>query len=150
MKPFYYPGEFIQGTIFFRVLRPIEAKSVDIQVKGKEKGSFLDIHYETVTENGNSRQERREIKRKMGKTIIDFTAPCFNFATSILNPGDYSIPFAFQVPGGLPSSLNYKNSHVERKPKAKVKYHIRASLSDHHGHAHMKYKQVLIVREVQP
>lgn len=62
-------------------------------------------------------------------------------------PGDYTIPFSFILPPGLPSSMNFKDESVHAKPKAKVKYHVKAVLNDHSGHTMMKYKQVLIVRE---
>ena len=41
-KPFYYPGEFCQGTIYLRIEKKIDVKEVTIKVKGKEKGSFWD------------------------------------------------------------------------------------------------------------
>ena len=41
-KPFYFPGEFIQGTVFLRTFHHINAKHIDLNVKGKEKGSFVD------------------------------------------------------------------------------------------------------------
>lgn len=60
-------------------------------------------------------------------------------------PGDYSIPFQFHLPMGIPSSIYYKNTFGLKKPKAKVKYTIKTVL---HGGDTMKYKQVLIVREI--
>jgi hypothetical protein len=44
-KPFYYPGEFITGTVYLRLSRPVEARHVELQVKGKEKGCFLDTEF---------------------------------------------------------------------------------------------------------
>lgn len=78
---------------------------------------------------------------------MHFHHPCFTFAVPTLVPGDYAIPFSFVLPQGIASSFNYKNPHIDAKPKAKVKYYIRAALKGHHGHNHMKYKQVLIIRE---
>jgi len=50
------------------------------------------------------------------------------------------------LPNNIPSSLNFKDKHSREKPKAKVKYHIKAKL-ENHGHDVMKHKQVLIIRE---
>jgi Arrestin (or S-antigen), N-terminal domain len=127
----------------------VEVRHVDIQVKGKEKGSFVDTVYETIEENGVQRTETKHEKRKRERDIFYFSAPCFTFSTPVLNAGDYAIPFTFQVPSGLPSSLLYSNKHHAKKPKAKVKYTVRAVLQGHHGSV-MKYKQVLVLREIPP
>ena len=42
MQPFYNPGTMITGTIYLRVTRPINAKHIEIEVKGQEKVSFLE------------------------------------------------------------------------------------------------------------
>jgi hypothetical protein len=65
----------------------------------------------------------------------------------VLAPGDYAVPFQFTLPTGVASSLYYKNKHHHAKPKAKVKYHIRATLKGHHDKNLMKYKQILTIRE---
>jgi hypothetical protein len=39
-KPFYEPGEVITGRVFLRANVPIDAQSIDIEVKGKEHSSF--------------------------------------------------------------------------------------------------------------
>lgn len=58
------------------------------------------------------------------------------------------IPFAFNLPAGIPSSVYFKDNHIEQKPKGKVKYHIKAILLGHHGKEVMKYKQVVVIREM--
>mgnify|MGYP006390547241 CR=1 FL=1 len=42
----------------------------------------------------------------------------------------------------------FSNKKLHKKPKAKVKYHIKASIVDVHNKSIMKYKQVLVVREI--
>lgn len=125
-----------------RVTHPIEATFVEIQVRGKEKASFM----EEIVEGNDRRWE----KRKHAKEIFNFHAPCFTFTVPVLQPGDYCIPFSFSLPHGLPSSLFYKNASHTHKPKAKVKYHIRAIVHGQHDKQLMKFKQVLILREVPP
>ncbi len=41
-KPVYYPGELVAGTIYLRVMQPIEARTIDLHVKGKEKVAWKD------------------------------------------------------------------------------------------------------------
>ena len=137
--PVYYPGQTVTGTVYLRTNVPLEVKHIDLEIKGKENASF-----ETRVHRDN---EWHDEKHKTKKTLWHFHQPCFTFAVSVLAPGDYAIPFSFQLPSGIPSSLYYKNKHIQAKPKAMVKYHIRASLKDHHNHSHMKYKQVLVIKE---
>ena len=138
-KPFYYPGEFCQGTIYMRTEVPLDVTEVHLKVKGKEKVSFMGVEYETVREGGEERVEARDVKRKNDDEFIKFGAPCFNFDTDELAPGDYAFPFSFQIPQGLPSSILYTNKHHDKKPKAKVKYTVKVLLKGKESD-HMKYK----------
>ena len=109
-KPFYYPGEMVTGTVFLRSSHPLEVAFIDLEVKGREKVSFI----ERVTRhnNENNTSETEELKRKTNKQLLHFHHPCFTFAVSTLAPGDYAIPFAFTLPMGVPSSLYYKNKSI--------------------------------------
>ena len=138
-KPFYMPGEAVTGTIFLRTMVPVNVSTIDLEVSGKEKVSF------EVRTNRNN--DWHDDKHKAKRTIMHFHQPAFTFAVSTLAPGDYAIPFTFVLPVGIPSSLLFKNHHVQGHPKAKVKYHLRATLKGHGGHCVMKYKQILMVRE---
>lgn len=138
-KPFYYSGEQVTGTVYLRALAPIDVSTIDLEVKGGEKASF--------TERVHRDNEWHDEKRKTSKTLLHFHHPCFTFAVSTLVPGDYAIPFCFTLPQGIASSLFYKNKHHNAKPKAKVKYHIKATLKGHSNKIHMKHKQVVVIRE---
>ena len=41
-EQFYYPGQMIQGSIYLRVNEPVEARHIEIKVKGKEKSKFIE------------------------------------------------------------------------------------------------------------
>ena len=138
-KPFYMPGEAVTGTIFLRTMVPVNVSTIDLEVSGKEKVSFV------VRTNRNN--DWHDDKHKARRTIMHFHQPAFTFAVSTLAPGDYAIPFTFVLPVGIPSSLLFKNHHVQGHPKDKVKYHLRATLKSQGGHCVMKYKQILMVRE---
>ena len=84
-KPFYMPGEVITGNIYLRAMAPLDVKHIDIQIKGTEKGSFV--------QRVNRDNEWHDEKRKMKKEIIHYSQPCFTFAVPVLNPGDFVIPF---------------------------------------------------------
>lgn len=70
----------------------------------------------------------------------------FTFPTGNLVPGDYCFPVSFPLPRGIPSSMFFKQTHGDRKPKAQVKYSLCCKLKVNHGDD-PKYKQILIIRE---
>lgn len=105
---------------------------MELEIKGKEKAGFEErVHRD---------DEWQEEKRKTKREILHFKQPCFTFAVSTLAPGDYVIPFSFNLPAGIPSSIFYKNKHVSEKPKMKVKYHIKGILHGHYNHHPMTHK----------
>ena len=120
-QPFYYPGTPVTGTIYMRITKPVEAKYVELEIKGKEKVSFI----VRIGDNNVKKKDRRQ--------VIHYSQPSFTFTEPILHPGDYVIPFSFPLPVGIPSSIFYHNHHAAGRPKAKVKYHIKAKLHTHHG-----------------
>ena len=81
------------------------------------------------------------------REIFLYTNPVFVFTFPQLLPGDYSIPFSFMMPAGLPSSFQFIDHGIWQQPKGKVKYSIKARMLDHHDKEIMKHKQVLILRE---
>ncbi len=118
--------------------QPCNASQVLLEVKGVEKVAW--------TDHVRRNDETVEEKRKAKKDVFKYKAPCFNF-TGTLYPGDYTIPFSFQLPSSLPSSIIFQDKHQQSKPKAKVKYHIKALVVDASHHDLMKYKQILVIRE---
>lgn len=62
-------------------------------------------------------------------------------------PGAYVINFSFNLPADLPSSINTHIKNVRERPKAKIKYFVKAKVTGIDQRDNMKYKQVLVVRE---
>ena len=95
-KPYYQPGEIITGRVFFRAMSPLDAQYIEINIKGKEKGSWTDRITKTHhNPDGSVRYEQEDIKRKAGRVIIDYKAPVFTFLNGSVLPGDYIIPVQF-------------------------------------------------------
>ena len=92
-KPFFHPGELITGKIYMRMLRPVDASHLDLQVNGKEKGKWLDSETISVTEGDHSRSETITIPRSEERKIFEYKGPCFVFSGGNLMPGDYVVPF---------------------------------------------------------
>jgi hypothetical protein len=81
------------------------------------------------------------------KTFLEFKDRVFAIPNGMLLAGSSEVSFQFQLPTGIPSSFYFKDKHCREKPKAKVKYTVQATLCSTLTNDHMKYKQVLIIRE---
>lgn len=51
-QPYYQPGELVTGKIFLRITSPIDATYLEIEVRGKEKASWIYYYWETI-QNGD-------------------------------------------------------------------------------------------------
>ena len=49
-RPVYYPGNQVNGKIYLRVERPMNATKLDIQVQGAEKVFYV-THHSRTTKN---------------------------------------------------------------------------------------------------
>jgi hypothetical protein len=109
------------------------ASTVEIQIKGKEKASYI-LH----TADGSA-------KCRFDNRILDFKGTAFQFHET-LEPGDYTIPFEFMLPDHIPASIYFKAHHSIEKPKSIVKYTIKGILHGHDGRD-LAYKQLLVLHE---
>ena len=95
-KPYYQPGEIITGRVFLRVNVPLDAQFIEINIRGKEKGSWVDkVTKSHNNPDGSVRYEVENVKRKAARNIIDYRAPVYAFANGVVFPGDYIIPVQF-------------------------------------------------------
>jgi uncharacterized protein YfaS (alpha-2-macroglobulin family) len=79
-RPYYYPGNQINGKIYIRTMVPMQAQHVEIKVKGKEKISYYRTEHHTHhNADGSTRTETRKVKEKHDKKILEFKNICFTF-----------------------------------------------------------------------
>lgn len=107
-KPFYHPGEIIQAKVYMRITKPLAATHIDVEVKGKEKGSFRVYKSRRIPENGMERTEWYWDKHKSRREIMESKMTVFTFPTGNLVPGDYAFPISFPMPRGIPASMFFK------------------------------------------
>lgn len=86
------------------------------------------------------------MKKKASRRLLDYKQNCHKFDEE-LQPGDYVFDFEFQLPHDLPASIYYLNKDHNQKPKAKVRYSIKASIITEDERKDISYKQMLIVHE---
>jgi hypothetical protein len=80
-QKYYYPGDTVTGCIYLRLLRPMQAKKVDLQIHGREKVSFF-----YRTDRGTQKTTTRHVIFNKKEKVYVFSEP-------LLKNGDYQIPF---------------------------------------------------------
>jgi hypothetical protein len=145
--PFYEPGNTVQGVIYMEIMEAVECSHIELEFKGGEKCAFTRYWTETERHGDETRMVERHEKLKHSKKFLEYKANVFQIQDGMLQPGVYQVEFATQLPDHIPSSLYFKDKHSREKPKAKVKYYVKAKLHCHDKHNDMKFKQTLVIRE---
>ena len=71
------------GKIYIRTTKTMNAKLIELRIKGKEKSSF---YYQS---------DDKKVKKKYSHVHMDCKIPVFHFDQGPLQPGDYTLPFEF-------------------------------------------------------
>lgn len=145
-KPFYEPGEQVNGKVFLQLGQTVQAKYLSIEIKGKEKckfNSFRTEWHDGEHEGDPKVAERIKEKHKETKNFLEGKV---EFSGSEMAPGNYEAMFYFKLPNECPSSFYYENKKIETKPLAKTVYTVKAKL-DLSGDDDFKYKTTLMIRE---
>lgn len=133
-RPYYYPSNIVQGKIYIQTHVPMSPKHIEIEVSGHEKASYK------VRRGKHDHQD--VFKRK----IIGFKGICFKFKEAI-DAGDYIIPFEFELPKNIPSSIMWHDHNDwDNNPSCEVVYKIKAYLTTNENQQ-LKYSQMLIIHE---
>lgn len=125
----------------------LDADYIEIRVKGKEKASFMYTKTEVDSDGsdrGEVESERR--KKKYESTHMDVKFKAFTFQDGPLAPGDYTIPFEFDLPANLPASVIWKRKDHYDKPSIRIQYSVKSILHTHSKKV-LKYKQQLLIHE---
>lgn len=119
---YYEPGDLITGNIYLRC----DAKQLNLKIKGKEIGFWLEHHTKRIEVGEHSGDHHYTIPRLSKTMIFQSASPCFIFPPQGLIPGDFVIPFQFKLPQDLPASLYYRDPSNHFTPLAKIRYSVKA------------------------
>jgi len=122
-KDQYNPGECIQGFAHVSINTSTNFSGLFVKLSGKERLRFDDYetyyvpHTETYTVNGKTevRHTTRAVQRRVdrfGKHVL-FSVEVMLLAGGQLIPGQYTVPFTFVLPLGLPGSFSLRGSDFE-------------------------------------
>lgn len=122
-KDQYKPGECIQGFVHVSISTSMDFSGLFVKLSGKERLRFDDYetiyvpHKETYTVNGKTetrittRTTQRRVDR-FGKHVL-FNIEVMLLAGGQLVPGQYTVPFTFILPLGLPGSFSLRGPDFE-------------------------------------
>jgi len=145
-KPYYGPGEQVNGKVYMEIRDQnggCNVHGLDMSFKGKENVAFNVFHYEGEGEERHRVKDRKKKKH----TFVHAKQRVANWEGGYLANGNYEVSFYFIIPPNAPSSVCFKDSGVEEKPKVETKYEIKAKLDVAWGGKDFKYSHILMVRE---
>lgn len=116
----YHAGEMLTGRVIAYIQSPVQAESVALKVKLKEKTVFDEERSNTVFErkdDGTSEaittwhHDIKTGKRDIFKTIVIVSQ-----IPHVLPPGTYSYPFAVPLPASLPGVAKFRKVRDSQDP----------------------------------
>jgi len=113
-NPVCFPGEVVSGFLHVNLVKRIDCTGVYIKVSGKEF-----VHWSRTEGAGKSKHTRHYYG---GQTLFKMLVP-IQASSSRNLIGQFSFPFTFQLPAGLPGSYSSRASH------SLLTSHIDASIS---------------------
>ena len=120
-KPYYYPGEIINGKVLLIVLQPIPFKAIQFITLGKESTRFR--YYELVG------SKKRGFTGQGKRLILSSQVSLAQFQ-EIVAPGQYSFPFLMQIPIDVPPSYSFLAHGLINKAKVSYKFKAIANSGD--------------------
>jgi hypothetical protein len=150
-KPVYVSGETVTGSVNLNCTRQFPSQGVFLLVKGVERCKWVERRTRRVPdgrdENGNERFRNEEyfVDHVGRKRFFDVRIPVYPFQNYCL-PGQYSFPFSFQLPAGLPGTFNESGERWNTTYEAETSYFITGDIHCA-DNSEIRHQQRLIVYE---
>ena len=120
--PSYYPGNEVYGKLYLRIKRPMPFYCLELSVKAVQKQSF----WRKETHKEDDKEVTEDIHEKSKTVLFEYrTMLPIYMVGSIIQPGDYTVPFQLSIPIGAPATIMLRKSD-QGKPKASVTYTIQS------------------------
>jgi len=111
----FSPGDCVSGTLHVCINTPVMVTEIQLKITGCERTHWRERRHRTETReiNGETRQERIEYfvdhygRNDFFKMRIPLHRPGQMFT------GQYSFPFTFQFPQGIPGSFSMQGRHFD-------------------------------------
>ena len=111
-KPYYSPGEQINGYVNLRLTSSIPSSSLLFEFRGEEFVNLVKMEtetYERINSEGETVESTKEVPRFYSKNRVfyNFSNPLSTFQSSVIPPGQYSIPISFLLSPNNPSTFKH-------------------------------------------
>jgi len=149
----YSPGDTVSGTILLDLFTPFNHNQVWITVAGVEQTSLVETlpqnNDQANTNNRHGHNHERYRRHSDHNFFFNYKIPVHTFGGMFIPNGQYSFPFSFVLPPGLPSTFDYSFNVGQEPCYAKVSYELRASLENpsSRGSPSLSHTQVLSVNQ---
>lgn len=150
-KPVYVSGETVTGTINLNCTRQFPSSGVFLIVKGVERCKWVERRTRQIPdgrdENGNQRYRTEEyfVEHTGRNRFFDARIPVYSYQNYCM-PGQYSFPFQFQLPAGLPGTFAESGRRWGTTYEAETSYFITGDVHCADG-SEIRHQQRLIVYE---
>ena len=161
-RPFYNPGEQVNGMIY--LVNPVPSPNcrLVVEVKGQESTGFKHQYFEQVRErnpfynpsvkpNDPRYSQASQMYRTVTKTryknlrqISPIYAQNFVAASGNLNAGQFQVPFSFKIPMGVPNSFAFRASPTDY---AYVTYEVITYFQSSAGYLNLRDRDQLIIKQ---
>lgn len=139
-KPFYSPGEQVNGTVSIQVSVPVQATDLELKLLGGEFVYFVHPQTGKISDISEHTANTHDPNEHLGnftenRVFYDFKNPIYKFhkpgtEVGIIKPGQYQFPFSFLLSEEAPSSFEYNWKNKGHRCNATIQYIITANVFD--------------------
>jgi hypothetical protein len=143
----YVAGQEVKGNVFVNINSPISCNGIFLTLQGHETTEWAESKTRQVPDgrdqNGHERYrtEHYVVNHRGDHTIIKSRNMLYNLAGQKLVPGQYTFPFVFRLPAGIPGTFRYH----EHKTTAIVAYHVEVEADAKEWFSDVTHRQPLTI-----
>jgi len=145
----FNPLDTLSGNIYVDLRANYPGDMLCLEVKGTEYTKWIDKEARQRPRQGGQPGEMEtyyvDVQREATREIIKNDLVVYDWAArQVIRPGQYTFPFAFQIPSGLPGSFFFKSGNAV----AEIKYSVEGYLKPEVEQVpRLKHKVYLTMRE---
>jgi hypothetical protein len=142
----FTPGDTLRGTIYLNLTNAYPGDKICLSVKGTEYCKWVDrVHHSRQKPDGTMESYYEDIPREATIDIIKQELDVYDWNKGAIIPkGQYTFPFQFNVPQGLPGSFFFRRGNAV----AEIKYSVEGFLKPEKDSVpKLKHKVPVTVRE---
>lgn len=124
----YSPGEQVTGVVMLNLMSIFNNGTVYLTVAGVEQVKLVE---RVTVGTGEQRKEENRIHTDRN-FFFNNRIPLYHFSGGFAASGQYSFPFCFPLPSGLPSSFKFTFKQHGEDCFASTSYELKASLENGH------------------